>query len=60
MPFGRLTYPLRPTGGSKVDPTKTVPFSTVEFTSKNREYIGRIKMGTFNFHAGKWLVWFSG
>ncbi|WP_420149110.1 hypothetical protein [Spirosoma sp.] len=58
--FSRLTYPLRPMGGSKVDPNKTVPFSSVEFTYKNEEFVGVVKMGTFSFYEGKWLVWFCG
>jgi hypothetical protein len=58
--YSRLTYPLRPTGGEKVDPNQTIPMSTVEFTYKNGEFIGGVHMGTFKFYEGKWLVWFSG
>ena len=58
--YSRLTYPLRPMGGDKIDPNKTIPFSKVEFTYKNPEFVGRIALGTYSFYDGKWLVWFSG
>ena len=58
--FSRLTYPLRPMGGSKVDPNQTIPHASLEVTYKNQEFIGRISIGTFSFYEGRWLLWFCG
>jgi hypothetical protein len=35
-------------------------FVNVEFTYQNKEFFGRIPLGTFLRQEGKWLVWFSG
>ena len=58
--YSLMTYNLRPMGGSKVDPSKTIPAVFVEFTYQNKEFSGKINLGTFVKYEGKWLVWFSG
>lgn len=58
--YGLMTYNLRPMGGSKVDPSKTIPAVFVEFTYQNKEFSSKINLGTFVKYEGKWLVWFSG
>lgn len=54
--YSRLMYPLRQMGGSKVDPNKMIPFSTVEFTYQNNECVGSLRMGICALYEGKWLM----